>query len=233
MNKTICFDSPLGKIEIVSTDKGIYKLSLASQAPLIASEDMLLNKAKKQLIAYFNSELKDFDLPLDINRSAFFSEVYKNMLKIPYGQTVSYSQLAKLSGNPKASRAVGMANHTNNIAIIVPCHRVIGKNNKLVGFASGIWRKAALLSLESGKEYVEKLDNNSERIFSFGLKSPKGVYYNQDKDELVQLEKGQARLEVAGEYIELNTGDSYLINANKKHRVDFTSWDCVWYCKYL
>lgn len=101
-----------------------------------------------QLDAYFKGRLKDFDLDMDLKGSEFQKKVWKQLARIPYGQTTSYGELARKIGNPKASRAVGMANGKNPIPIIIPCHRVIGKNGTLTGFGGGLDVKQSLLNLE-------------------------------------------------------------------------------------
>ena len=106
-------------------------------------------EAQQQLAEYFNGQRKVFELDLDPQGTDFQKKVWKQLIKIPYGQTVSYGELARRIGNPKASRAVGMANGRNPISIIIPCHRVIGSNGSLTGFGGGIEVKQYLLDLES------------------------------------------------------------------------------------
>ncbi len=108
----------------------------------------VLEKAIKQLDEYFSGQRKVFELPLNPQGTEFQKKVWGNLLKIPYGQTVSYKRLAEMSGNSFASRAVGMANNKNPIAIIIPCHRVIGADGKLTGYAGGLDLKRELIELE-------------------------------------------------------------------------------------
>ena len=109
----------------------------------------LLLEAKKELEEYFQGKRKKFDLPLEQEGTEFQKKVWKVLEKIPYGETRTYKEIAKMVGNEKASRAVGMANNKNNIPIIIPCHRVIGSNGKLVGYALGVNMKKYLLDLEN------------------------------------------------------------------------------------
>lgn len=111
-------------------------------------ETALIKKTKQQLDEYFAGKRKEFDIPIKLEGTDFQIKVWKELLKIPYGETYSYLDIAKRIGNPKASRAVGMANNKNKIIIIVPCHRVIGSNKKLVGYACGLDVKEKLLELE-------------------------------------------------------------------------------------
>ena len=111
-------------------------------------ETDLINNTRKQLDEYFAGNRKQFDIPIKFNGTDFQVKVWEELLKIPYGETCSYLDIAKRIGNPKASRAVGMANNKNKIIIIVPCHRVIGSNKKLVGYACGLEVKEKLLELE-------------------------------------------------------------------------------------
>jgi methylated-DNA-[protein]-cysteine S-methyltransferase len=116
----------------------------------VCSEDAApFAEAKRQLAAYFNGELKAFDLPLHMQGTPFQQRVWKALQDIPYGSTISYGELARRVGNPNASRAVGLANGRNPISLIMPCHRVIGANGKLTGYSGGLSRKEALLALES------------------------------------------------------------------------------------
>ena len=141
------YESPIGNIEIAADNKGIISLDFVKSS----SDPMdchLLQECVKQLDEYFNGQRKVFDLPLNITGSDFQKKVWTELLKIPYGQTRSYGEIARAIGNEKASRAVGMANNRNNIGIIIPCHRVIGSNGSLTGYASGIWRKEWLLNHE-------------------------------------------------------------------------------------
>jgi len=103
----------------------------------------------RQLQAYFGGELKEFDLPLALEGTDFQLRVWKALRTIPYGETISYAQLAQCIGNPKAVRAVGLANGSNPIPIIVPCHRVIGSDGSLTGFGGGLSTKKKLLELEN------------------------------------------------------------------------------------
>jgi methylated-DNA-[protein]-cysteine S-methyltransferase len=111
-------------------------------------ETPLIKKAAKQLDEYFNNKRQLFDLPLILSGTDFQLKIWKALQTIPYGKTRSYGEIAAAIGNPKACRAVGMANNRNPIAIIVPCHRVIGHNGSLTGFAGGLNVKQNLLNLE-------------------------------------------------------------------------------------
>ena len=112
------------------------------------SETPLIKKAAHQLEEYFARKRKVFDLPLTFHGTVFKVKVWQAINTIPYGETRSYGEIAALINNPKASQAVGRANHTNQIAIIIPCHRVIGHDGRLVGYAGGLELKQSLLNLE-------------------------------------------------------------------------------------
>ena len=114
----------------------------------------VLRDAQRQLNEYFAGQRRVFSLPLDFKGTDFQQRVWQALLTIPYGQTRSYLQIAEQLGNPKAVRAVGAANGKNPISIIAPCHRVIGSNGRLTGFAGGLDAKARLLALESRREPV-------------------------------------------------------------------------------
>jgi methylated-DNA-[protein]-cysteine S-methyltransferase len=101
-----------------------------------------------QLEEYFNGKRTHFDMPLDFAGTSFQMSVWRELLKIPYGQTRTYGELAKVVGKPGAARAVGMANHDNPIAVVIPCHRVLGRNGSLTGYAGGIQLKQKLLAIE-------------------------------------------------------------------------------------
>jgi methylated-DNA-[protein]-cysteine S-methyltransferase len=107
-----------------------------------------LRETVRQLQAYFAGELEEFDLPLAPEGTPFQLNVWKRLCGIPYGETISYGELARRIGNPNASRAVGLANGSNPIPIIIPCHRVIGSNGKLTGYGGGLPIKEKLLALE-------------------------------------------------------------------------------------
>jgi methylated-DNA-[protein]-cysteine S-methyltransferase len=111
-------------------------------------ETSLIKETAKQLDEYFNKKRKVFDLPIILHGTEFQVNVWKALQKIPYGETRSYGEIAAKTGNPKASRAVGMANNRNPIPIIIPCHRVIGSNGSLTGYAGGLELKQQLLELE-------------------------------------------------------------------------------------
>ena len=116
-----------------------------------SADEAVLAEASAQLAAYFAGELADFDLPLSTGGTEFQQRVWRCLRDIPYGQTWSYGRLAAAAGNPKASRAVGMANNRNPIAIVIPCHRVIGADGRLVGYGGGLDRKTWLLDHERSR----------------------------------------------------------------------------------
>ena len=146
---TIYYSSPLGLIEIQATALGLRAANFANEKILTEVENMYNQLATKQLDAYFNGEIKDFDLPLDLEGTDFQKRVWNELLKIPFGKTKSYMDIARAIGDPKTIRAVGMANGSNKIAIIVPCHRVIGSDGSLTGYAGGMARKKWLLEFET------------------------------------------------------------------------------------
>jgi methylated-DNA-[protein]-cysteine S-methyltransferase len=143
------FKSPIGDIEIKATDIGISSLYFidGERDSEIVSCDFL-NEAVDQLREYFDGKRKVFDLKLDIGGTEFQMKVWNNLMEIPFGKTISYFELARRIGNINAIRAVGTANGRNPLSIIIPCHRVIGKNGDLVGYGGGLWRKEWLLNHE-------------------------------------------------------------------------------------
>ena len=146
-----CFmDTPVGRIRMVEKDGFLTQITFTGEKcpDVLVEENEILMEAKRQLTAYFEGKLKKFSLPLNPSGTEFYQTVWKALTEIPYGKTKSYGDIAKAIGNPLASRAVGMANHNNPIAIVVPCHRVIGKNGQLTGYAGGLEIKKYLLRLE-------------------------------------------------------------------------------------
>ncbi len=141
----------VGKILLLGDEKEFFGLKFYKNSPINKSwiEDKTVFKdVIYQLEKYFNKELKSFNIPLKLNGTPFQKKVFSELLKIPYGSTISYQELAKRVGNLKASRAVGNANGKNPIAIIVPCHRVISKDGSIGGFSGGLDIKRKLLELE-------------------------------------------------------------------------------------
>ncbi len=118
---------------------------------MVEGTDPLLDIIEEQAAAYFTGRRKEFSFPLDLKGTKFEMEVWARLLRIPYGETRSYGQIASMLGKPGAARAVGRANGSNYIAVIVPCHRVIEADGNLRGYGGGLWRKKFLLSLESGQ----------------------------------------------------------------------------------
>jgi DNA-3-methyladenine glycosylase II len=147
-NNVTYFDSPIGRIEIQSTEGQIIGLNFIETKRYDEKIEPILEEAKKQLVEYFCGERKTFDLPLKMNGTDFQTTVWQELIKIPYGKTLSYGDIAAAIGNEKASRAVGNANNKNRIAILIPCHRVVGSSGKLVGYAGGLSRKEWLLKHE-------------------------------------------------------------------------------------
>ncbi|WP_018248771.1 methylated-DNA--[protein]-cysteine S-methyltransferase [Orenia marismortui] len=147
-NNVAYFDSPIGLLEIQSAQEEIISLDFIKERRYEEKLDPLLLESKKQLQAYFNGERREFDLPLRINGTRFQNKVWKELIKIPYGRTSSYKDIAVATGNANAYRAVGNANNKNNIAIIIPCHRVVGSTGTIGGYGAGVWRKEWLLEHE-------------------------------------------------------------------------------------
>lgn len=142
------YDSPIGLIKITANEKAITGLDFVYKKSKEEEND-LINICKKQLDEYFKGERIEFDLNIHINGTEFQVAVWNELKKIPYGETRSYKDIAKSIGNEKAVRAVGGANNKNKIAIIIPCHRVVGSDGSLTGYAGGLWRKQWLLEHES------------------------------------------------------------------------------------
>jgi len=150
-------DSPVGTLSLVATDSVLVALVWRthghSRVPFeTAAEDPqhpVLRETTRQLREYFAGTRREFDLPLEFRGTDFQRRVWAALLKIPYGETRNYGQIAEQLGNPAAVRAVGAANGRNPIAIIAPCHRVIGMSGDLTGFGGGLDAKAYLLSLEA------------------------------------------------------------------------------------
>lgn len=150
---TTYYHSPVGLLKISGTEEYISEVSFhdTSNKPEGNKKHvppMLIN-CVEQLIQYFNGEKRIFELPLNQPGTPFQQDVWSILTQIPFGKTISYLELARKTGDTKATRAVANANGKNNIAIIVPCHRVIGSNRDLVGYAGGLWRKKWLLELEA------------------------------------------------------------------------------------
>lgn len=148
---TAHYRSPIGLLEIRATDSALLSVRRREAVPhLPAAETPLLAEAIRQLASYFDRSLQRFELPLDYgNASPFQRQVWDLLQAIPYGHTRSYLYLAQQLGDPKAVRAVGMANRTNPFALVVPCHRVIAQNGDLQGYFYGLDIKRQLLELEN------------------------------------------------------------------------------------
>jgi methylated-DNA-[protein]-cysteine S-methyltransferase len=148
-------ESPVGKLLLAGDEQGLRQVSFeSSKRAALVHSDWREDKAPfaeviRQLQAYFGGELKAFDLPLAPEGTEFQLRVWNSLRAIPYGETISYAQLAQNIGNAKAVRAVGLANGCNPIPIIIPCHRVIGSDGSLTGFGGGLPNKKKLLALES------------------------------------------------------------------------------------
>jgi len=150
-NQYQSYESPFGNIVIVSNGKAITNITLESKNdPKCKKEaDELTDKAANQLDEYFSGKRREFDIPLDPCGSGFQQKVWKALLEIPYGETRSYKEIAQMIDNPKACRAVGLANNKNPIWIMIPCHRVIGTDGTLTGYGGGLAMKQRLLEIES------------------------------------------------------------------------------------
>ncbi|WP_313043354.1 methylated-DNA--[protein]-cysteine S-methyltransferase [Acinetobacter sp.] len=149
-------DSPVGQLKLVAHETALVAVLWENENPnrvrlAALVEDLqhpILLKTAQQLNEYFAGKRQQFDLPLDFEGTAFQQQVWQALLTIPFGEIRSYKQIAEQIGNVKAVRAVGAANGKNPISIIAPCHRVVGANGKLVGFAGGLENKEILLKIE-------------------------------------------------------------------------------------
>lgn len=151
------FNSPIGRLKITASETSvtsvffveeeIYHTELETESEF--ESNPVLEKCLSQFDEYFFGNRKEFDLPLELNGTEFQKNVWNELLKIPYGKTISYLELSKILGNAKSIRAVAKANGENKIPIIIPCHRVIGANGNLTGYAGGLWRKKWLLDHEA------------------------------------------------------------------------------------
>lgn len=151
-------DSPVGQLLLLEDEEGICGIRFDSAAcpkQVVMQSSELLEEAKKQLNEYFSGQRKVFALPLSMHGTEFQRKVWSALQKIPYGETRSYKEIAQMAGSPKGFRAVGMANNRNPVAIVVPCHRVIGADGSLVGYGGGLDKKITLLELEKKRMQTE------------------------------------------------------------------------------
>ena len=149
MNKTAFINSPLGITTIIGDENGISVISVSDEGNVSIEIPTILQEAISQLNDYFEGKRTDFDFKLNPKGTDFQKKVWNELLEIPFGKTMSYLELAKKLGDVKAIRAVASANGKNPLWIIIPCHRVIGTDGSLTGYAGGLWRKKWLLEHEN------------------------------------------------------------------------------------
>ncbi|MEW6702069.1 MAG: methylated-DNA--[protein]-cysteine S-methyltransferase [Bacteroidota bacterium] len=172
---TAWIESPMGPLVAASTEEGICLLEFSDRRmldaqfatlrklfklPIVPGKNKHILHLKKELEKYFEGSLKEFTVPIIYPGSAFQQKVWNGLLRIPYGQTVSYEEIAQQIGIPKSQRAVGRANGLNRIAIVIPCHRVVNKSGKLGGYGGGLWRKQKLLQIEQRSIVICHSENN-------------------------------------------------------------------------
>lgn len=148
----VYINSPLGITKIVGNENGITEISVGEENTISTEIPKILQQAVFQLNEYFNGNRTVFKLKLNPNGTEFQQKVWQELLQIPYGKTISYLELSKKLGDVKAIRAVASANGKNPLWIVVPCHRVIGSDGSLTGYAGGLWRKQWLLEHERGEK---------------------------------------------------------------------------------
>ncbi len=150
MNHVAYIPSPIGTIKVTATDRAVTSITFVDREDEQATElTPLLQTCCVQLQEYFDKKRKAFDFPMQQEGTEFQQRVWRELVKIPYGETTTYGTQAVRLGDEKAVRAVGTANGKNKLWIVVPCHRVIGKSGSLTGYAGGIWRKQWLLQHEA------------------------------------------------------------------------------------
>lgn len=146
---TVFINSPLGTTKIVGDENGISQISILEEGVISTTIPNELKVVVTQINEYFSGTRTDFDFRLNPNGTDFQKKVWQELLNIPYGKTISYLDLAKKLGDPKVIRAAASANGKNPLWIVIPCHRVIGTDGSLTGYAGGLWRKKWLLEHES------------------------------------------------------------------------------------
>ena len=144
-------ESPIGTVEIITDDSGVVSVFFVENKGEETEKNEMLKKTEKQLTEYFDGTRKDFDLELSLEGTDFQKKAWNELANIPYGETISYMEQSERIGNVKAIRAVGGANGKNKISIILPCHRVIGKNGSLTGYGGGLDKKKWLLDFEKSR----------------------------------------------------------------------------------
>jgi methylated-DNA-[protein]-cysteine S-methyltransferase len=148
-------NSPIGELLMLSNGEGLTGIFMETRRyepegwDQSRRNDAWFKATRQQLRAYFAGELTEFDLPLAFDGTAFQQRVWEELCKIPYGSTISYAELARRAGNPRAPRAAGAANGRNPISIVVPCHRIIGSNGSLTDYGGGLERKKFLIEMEA------------------------------------------------------------------------------------
>lgn len=153
MKEFAVMDTPLGNVRAEVWDGYLVKLQFTEEAPTDDFLDGVLMDVRIQLGLYFQGKLKTFDVPVALGGTEFQHDVWKEVNKIPFGKTVSYEKIALKMNKPHAVRAVGSAVGANPVLVMLPCHRVVGKDGQLTGYAGGLWRKSKLLEMEQ-KEIV-------------------------------------------------------------------------------
>ncbi|REJ80500.1 MAG: methylated-DNA--[protein]-cysteine S-methyltransferase [Bacteroidetes bacterium] len=160
MSSLACLGSPIGLLRIQELDGFISEIIFADKDEIVVppssvEDSHLLNEFMAELEAYFSGRLQSFSVPFRQSGSDFQQRVWNELGRIPSGKSISYLELAKRLGDVKCIRAAASANGRNKLPILVPCHRVIGKNGSLTGYAGGLWRKRWLLEHESNKVYFQ------------------------------------------------------------------------------
>lgn len=150
VNAVLYYPSPVGLLRLCADEKGLceVRFARAETGTDSSTENELLRRTARELDEYFGGKRREFDIPLSLHGTPFQRRVWEALLQIPYGETRSYAEVAAMAGNPRAFRAVGMANHNNPVSILVPCHRVINTGGGLGGYGGGLDVKRFLLQLE-------------------------------------------------------------------------------------
>jgi methylated-DNA-[protein]-cysteine S-methyltransferase len=157
-------DTPIGVVALTASTKGVSQVVFCKKKSKKIKTNSITDQCKKQLVEYFKGQRQVFNLPIDLKGSPFQKSVWACLLTIPFGEYVSYKHIASMLNKPKGAQAVGGANGKNPISLIVPCHRVIGSNGDLVGYAGGLDKKLWLLKHEGAK-----IIKNTQRAIPLGV----------------------------------------------------------------